>query len=309
MHEGVLKLVAFFLKEMSPAECNYIIYSKELLAIVISFETWKPELASVDPERPVKVYTDHKNLEYFMTTKQLSCWQACWAKFLSKFNFKISYRPGKQDEKPNILTRQSQDLPKGIEDLRQQHQFQMLLYDHQLDKDIKKALVVTFCVNRAIDEGVDDKSVDEIVDRTEENKEIIDVEEFSDKFSNYLFSTPLQQIISASIGDRKGENDKTEKSLEELFEKAYEDNKVVKEIMDAKACNFWKLLTALTQKGIRLSMRDLKIESKQLYVKNRMYVLENKALQLHLLQQHHNSPIYSHPEYKALYQKIQANCF
>ena len=69
MHDGVFWLVAFFLKKMSPAEYNYMIYNKELLAIVKSFETWQPELASVDPERFVKMYTDHKNLEHFITTK------------------------------------------------------------------------------------------------------------------------------------------------------------------------------------------------------------------------------------------------
>ena len=119
MHNSVFRPVVFFLKKMSSAKCNYMIYNKELLAIVKSFETWKLELASVDPEKPVKVYTDHKNFEHFMTTKQLNRRQACRAKFLSEFNFKISYRPGKQGEKPDVLTRRSQDLPKDIEDLRQ----------------------------------------------------------------------------------------------------------------------------------------------------------------------------------------------
>ena len=104
-----------------------MIYDKELLAIVKSFETWRPKLASVDPKRPMKVYIDHKNLEHFMTTKQLNWQQAYWAKFLSKFNFKIMYRPEKQDEKPNVLTCQFQDLSKDIKDLRQQYQFQILL--------------------------------------------------------------------------------------------------------------------------------------------------------------------------------------
>ena len=94
-----------------------MIYNKELLAIVKSFETWRPKLASVDPKRPVKVYTDHKNLKHFMTIKQLNCRQACWVKFLLEFNFKISYRPDKQGEKPDVLTRCSQNLPKGIKDL------------------------------------------------------------------------------------------------------------------------------------------------------------------------------------------------
>ena len=62
MHDGILRPVAFFSKMMSPAECNYMIYDKELLAIIRSFETWRPEVASVDPARPVKVYTDYGRL-------------------------------------------------------------------------------------------------------------------------------------------------------------------------------------------------------------------------------------------------------
>jgi hypothetical protein len=104
MHDGILQPVAFFSKKMSPAECNYMMYDKELLAIIRVFELWKPEVASLLPENPTKVFTDYKNLEYFMTTKELNCCQACWAEFLSEFNFKIMYCPGKQGEKPDILT-------------------------------------------------------------------------------------------------------------------------------------------------------------------------------------------------------------
>ena len=97
--------------------------------------------------------------------------------------------------------------------------------------------------------------------------------------------------------------------LKELFKKAYKDNEIVKEIMDTKACSLQKLPTALIKKDIRLSIRGLKIKSKQLYVKNRMYVPENRPLQLFLLQQYHNPLIYGHLRYKAMYQKIQANYF
>ena len=76
MHNGILRPVAFFSKKLSPTECNYMIYDKELLAIIRSFETWRPEATSVAPENPIKVFTDHKNLEYFMTTKQLNRRQA-----------------------------------------------------------------------------------------------------------------------------------------------------------------------------------------------------------------------------------------
>jgi len=36
--EGVLYPIVYFLKWLSPAECNYEIYDKELLAIIRCFE-------------------------------------------------------------------------------------------------------------------------------------------------------------------------------------------------------------------------------------------------------------------------------
>jgi hypothetical protein len=42
--EGILHPVAFFSKKHTPAECNYEIYDKELMAIVRAFEEWRPEL-------------------------------------------------------------------------------------------------------------------------------------------------------------------------------------------------------------------------------------------------------------------------
>ena len=71
---GVLHPVAYFSKKHSPAECNYEIYDKELMAIICAFKEWRPELEG--SLTPVKVITDHKNLEYFMSIKQLSRRQA-----------------------------------------------------------------------------------------------------------------------------------------------------------------------------------------------------------------------------------------
>ena len=71
---GVLHPVAYFSKKHSPAECNYEIYNKELMAIIRAFEEWRPELEGSSTS--VEVITDHKNLEYFMSTKQLSHCQA-----------------------------------------------------------------------------------------------------------------------------------------------------------------------------------------------------------------------------------------
>jgi len=51
------------------------------------------------------VFTDHKNLEYFNTTKLLNRRQARWGEILSQFNFKIVYRPGEKNGKADALSR------------------------------------------------------------------------------------------------------------------------------------------------------------------------------------------------------------
>ena len=71
---SVLHPVVYFFKKHSSAEYNYEIYNKELMVIVHTIKEWRPELK--DSLTPVEVITDHKNLEYFMSTKQLSCCQA-----------------------------------------------------------------------------------------------------------------------------------------------------------------------------------------------------------------------------------------
>lgn len=59
---------------MSPAEVNYKIYDKELLAIIKAFEQWRPKLEG--HLEPIKVITDYRNLVYYTTSKMLSRRQA-----------------------------------------------------------------------------------------------------------------------------------------------------------------------------------------------------------------------------------------
>ena len=113
---GILHPVAYFSKRMVPAECNYEIYDKELLAIIWCFKEWRPELEST--AMPVKVLTDYKSLEYFMTTKKLTPRQARWAEFLSEFNFVVTYQSGKKNDKADTLTRKPNKQPISNEDDR-----------------------------------------------------------------------------------------------------------------------------------------------------------------------------------------------
>jgi len=66
----VLHSVAYFFKKHNLVECNYKIYDKKLMIIVHAFEKWCSELK--DSICSVEMIINHKNLEYFMLTKQLS---------------------------------------------------------------------------------------------------------------------------------------------------------------------------------------------------------------------------------------------
>ena len=74
--DGKLHPVAFYSRKFSAAEINYEIHDKELLAIVDSFQEWRHFLEGAT--HPVTVYTDHKNLEYFMSARILNRRQACY---------------------------------------------------------------------------------------------------------------------------------------------------------------------------------------------------------------------------------------
>jgi Integrase zinc binding domain len=61
----------------------------------------------------IDVVMDHKNLEYFCTTRILSRRQAWWSTFLSRFNVVIRFRPGRLGTKPDALTCRPDLYPKG----------------------------------------------------------------------------------------------------------------------------------------------------------------------------------------------------
>jgi len=61
--------VAFHSRTFSAPELNYDVHDKELLAIFEAFKIWRHYLEG--SASPIDIVTDHKNLEYFSTTKIL----------------------------------------------------------------------------------------------------------------------------------------------------------------------------------------------------------------------------------------------
>jgi hypothetical protein len=68
--DGRLHPVVFYLRKFTPAEINYKIHDKELLAIVNAFKVHRRFLQGA--KYTVQVFSDYQNLEYFTTTNILN---------------------------------------------------------------------------------------------------------------------------------------------------------------------------------------------------------------------------------------------
>ncbi|KAL0181246.1 hypothetical protein M9458_023652, partial [Cirrhinus mrigala] len=94
---------AYYSHKLTPAECNYDVGNRELLAIKLALEEWRHWLE--DAKHPFTALTDHRNLEYLRSAKTLNHRQARWALFFTRFNFQVTYRPGSQNMKADALSR------------------------------------------------------------------------------------------------------------------------------------------------------------------------------------------------------------
>jgi len=108
--DGRLHPIAFYSKQMDKAEINYDIHDKELQGLVTALKKWRYYLEGAHHQ--IQIYTNHKNLEYFTTTKILNRRQAWWAQEWAGYDFKIFHHPGCANGKPDALSRRSVYHPK-----------------------------------------------------------------------------------------------------------------------------------------------------------------------------------------------------
>ena len=66
--------VTFISKSLSDTEKNYEIHDKEMLVVVRCLEAWRYFLKGMTMK--FEIWTDHKNLEYFMKVQKLNKRQA-----------------------------------------------------------------------------------------------------------------------------------------------------------------------------------------------------------------------------------------
>jgi hypothetical protein len=76
-----------------------------MLAIIRALDEWQHFLEGAP--RKFEIWTDHKNLEYFMSAKKLNRQQARWSLTLARFDFVMHHRLGKTMGKSDALSRRA----------------------------------------------------------------------------------------------------------------------------------------------------------------------------------------------------------
>ena len=110
--DEIWRPVAFISKSLSDTERNYEIYDKEILAVVRYLEVWRHFLKGAATK--FEIWTDYKNLEYFIKAQKLNRRQARWALYLSRFNFMLKHVLGSKMGKVDSLSRRP-DWKVGVE--------------------------------------------------------------------------------------------------------------------------------------------------------------------------------------------------
>jgi hypothetical protein len=93
--------IAYFSKRLSPAQKNYSVSERELLALVLAAEHFKFYLSGAH----WWARSDHEALSHFKTATNLSPRLARWRTRMENFDFSIVYRKGKDHGNADTLSR------------------------------------------------------------------------------------------------------------------------------------------------------------------------------------------------------------
>ncbi|GMF41143.1 unnamed protein product [Phytophthora fragariaefolia] len=109
--EGHERVVSYQSRQMKPAERNYPVHDKELLAMRYALIKFRVYLLG---EQTFAVYTDHASLRAAMKSPHLSQRMARWRSFFAEYNFVVHYKPGKNNILADALSRRSDYDPRVV---------------------------------------------------------------------------------------------------------------------------------------------------------------------------------------------------
>ncbi|KAF8641354.1 hypothetical protein AX16_010026 [Volvariella volvacea WC 439] len=95
--------VAYLSQSLDPAQMNYQIYDRELLAIIRALQAWRHYI--LGNKHTTTIYCDHRNLMYYRELQKLTPRQARWQIELSQFDIRLVHKPGKALVTADALSR------------------------------------------------------------------------------------------------------------------------------------------------------------------------------------------------------------
>ena len=93
--------VAFYSKNLTPAESCYHVTDRELMGVYLGCIKWRHYLHG----NMCHIYTDHEPLVYIFVQPHLSARQARWLERLIELNLEVHYVPGKDKVAADVLSR------------------------------------------------------------------------------------------------------------------------------------------------------------------------------------------------------------
>src|SRR6266550_4311458 len=106
---------AYYSAMFTPTERNYDIYKRELLAVMKSLAHWRPYLGWT--KEPFTIMTDHANLQYWKSPRNLNRRTARWHADLQEYDYEIQHVPGKYNTPADALSR-----PPGVDQGKEDNQ-------------------------------------------------------------------------------------------------------------------------------------------------------------------------------------------
>jgi hypothetical protein len=144
-------VVAYASKKLEAAEINYGISEKECLAIVWAVDKFRCYLHGSKFE----VFTDHQALKCLVSSKELSGRLARWSMFLQEFDMVINYRPGKEQEHVDALSRSDGDAQEIQLEARAYLGYEIASYSSDIMED---GPLRTFVVSKKHAAGINRKT-------------------------------------------------------------------------------------------------------------------------------------------------------
>nr|GEV40100.1 reverse transcriptase [Tanacetum cinerariifolium] len=97
------KVIAYASRQLKPYEVNYPTHDLELAAVVFALKIWRHYLYGESCD----VFTDHKNLKYIFTQRELNMRQRRWLELLKDYDTNIKYHLGKANVMADALSKKS----------------------------------------------------------------------------------------------------------------------------------------------------------------------------------------------------------